>query len=118
MVAEALDDPYGRYFLENGIILYALSYDDVGRGYIDGIDNDGDGAIDDGIDKGIDEPGEIWFDGVDNDNDCEIGMSCEANFIGHPNESLCVPDSYAELNQSTLQAFYFFSNVTYYATQL
>ena len=72
MVAEALDDPYGRYFLENGIILYALGYDDVGRGYIDGIDNDGDGAIDEGIDKGIDEPGEIWFDGVDNDNDGEI----------------------------------------------
>ena len=69
MVTEALNDPYGRYFLENGIVLYGLDYDDVGRGYIDGIDNDGDGAIDEGIDKGIDEPGEIWFDGIDNDND-------------------------------------------------
>ena len=92
MVAEALDDPYGRYFLENGIILYALGYDDVGRGYIDGIDNDGDGAIDEGIDKGIDEPGEIWFDGVDNDNDGEIDEYDEigsewldrfGNYYGH-----------------------------------
>jgi outer membrane receptor protein involved in Fe transport len=72
MVAIALNDPYGRYFLENGVILYDLDYDDVGRGYIDGIDNDGDGNIDEGIDKGIDEPGEIWFDGIDNDGDGDI----------------------------------------------
>lgn len=72
MVAEAMNDPYGRYYLENGIVLYDLGYDDVGRGYIDGIDNDGDGNIDEGIDKGIDEAGEVWFDGVDNDSDGEI----------------------------------------------
>ena len=72
MVHEALQDPYGRYNLDNGIILYGLTYDDVGRGYIDGIDNDGDGGIDEGIDKGIDEPGEIWYDGIDNDSDGDI----------------------------------------------
>ena len=72
MVNAAMSDPYGRYYLDNGIVLYDLSYSDVGRGYIDGIDNDGDGAIDEGIDKGIDEPGEIWFDGIDNDGDGNI----------------------------------------------
>jgi len=72
MVIEALQDPYGRYFLDNGLVLYGIDYEDIGRGYIDGIDNDGDGAIDEGIDRGIDEAGEIWFDGIDNDNDGEI----------------------------------------------
>ena len=43
MVNAAMSDPYGRYYLDNGIVLYDLSYSDVGRGYIDGIDNDGDG---------------------------------------------------------------------------
>ena len=72
MVLQAMNDPYGRYFLDNGIVLYDLDEEDIGRGYIDGIDNDGDGAIDEGIDKGIDEAGEIWFDGVDNDGDGAI----------------------------------------------
>ena len=72
MVVAAMQDPYGRYFLDNGLVLYGIDYDDVGRGYIDGIDNDGDGAIDEGIDRGIDEAGEIWFDGIDNDSDGEI----------------------------------------------
>jgi len=72
MIEIALNDPYGRYFLDNGMILYDLGYEDIGRGYIDGIDNDGDGQIDEGIDLGIDEPGEIWFDGVDNDGDGQI----------------------------------------------
>ena len=72
MIEIALNDPYGRYFLDNGMILYDLGYEDIGRGYIDGIDNDGDGQIDEGIDLGIDEPGEVWFDGVDNDGDGQI----------------------------------------------
>ena len=72
MVVEAMGDPYGRYFLANGIILYDLTYDDIGLGYKDGIDNDGDGNIDEGIDKGIDEPDEKWFDGIDNDGDGDI----------------------------------------------
>ena len=77
MVEEALNDPYGRYFLNNGIVLYDLDYGDIGRGYIDGIDNDGNGRIDDGIDRGIDVAGEIWYDGIDNDNDGEIDESDE-----------------------------------------
>ena len=72
MVQVAMNDPYGRFILDNGIVLYDIGYEDVGRGYIDGVDNDGDGSIDEGIDLGIDEPGEIWFDGVDNDGDGEI----------------------------------------------
>ena len=52
MVIKAQDDPYNRYFLENGIILYDLDYADIGKRYIDGIDNDGDGDIDEGIDLG------------------------------------------------------------------
>ena len=43
MVQIALNDPYGRYILDNGIVLYDVGYEDIGRGYIDGIDNDGDG---------------------------------------------------------------------------
>ena len=72
MVAEAMNDPYGRYFLGNGIVLYDLDYGDVGWGYTDGVDNDGNGSIDEGIDKGIDVEPEIWYDGIDNDNDGEV----------------------------------------------
>ena len=72
MVQKAMEDPFGRYFLPNGIVLYDLTFEDIGRGYIDGIDNDGNGEIDEGIDKGIDDTPEKWFDGIDNDNDGEI----------------------------------------------
>ena len=79
MVQEAMLDEYGRYFLDNGIILYDLTFEDIGRGYKDGIDNDGDGNIDEGIDKGIDEADEKWFDGIDNDGD---GYIDEVDEIG------------------------------------
>jgi hypothetical protein len=49
----------------------------LGHGYADGIDNDGDGQIDNGIDEGIDDYSEVWLDGVDNDNDGEIDESDE-----------------------------------------
>ena len=81
MVLIAMNDPYGRYFLDNGIVLYDVDYDDIGRGYIDGIDNDGDGAVDEGIDNGIDENGEIWFDGIDNDGDGEIDEDDEVGTV-------------------------------------
>lgn len=77
MVAIAMNDPYGRYFLDNGIILYDLDYGDVGWAYIDGVDNDGDGEIDEGIDKGIDDNSEIWYDNIDNDGDGEIDETDE-----------------------------------------
>ena len=41
----------------------------IGHGYADGIDNDGNGQIDEGIDNGIDDEAEAFYDGVDNDND-------------------------------------------------
>ncbi|MFL2989114.1 MAG: TonB-dependent receptor domain-containing protein [Candidatus Neomarinimicrobiota bacterium] len=79
MILQAQGDPYNRYFLDNGIILYDLDYSDLGKRYIDGIDNDGDGEVDEGIDKGIDENVERWIDGIDNDGDGEID---EADEIG------------------------------------
>ncbi len=45
----------GRYVTANGITLYDLGPEDLGKKYADGIDNDGDGAIDEMIDEGIDE---------------------------------------------------------------
>ena len=100
----AMGDPYGRYFLANGIILYDLTYDDIGLGYKDGIDNDGDGNIDEGIDKGIDEPDEKWFDGIDNDGDGDIDLSdynsLTANFNligGYGAASTAVPEPAALL---------------------
>ena len=41
----------------------------IGRAYADGLDNDGNGLIDTGIDEGIDEAKESWYDGFDNDGD-------------------------------------------------
>ncbi len=79
MVQQAQNDPYRRYFLGNGIVLYDLDYNDIGRPYTDGIDNDGNGLIDDNIDSGIDDVNEKWFDGIDNDNDGQID---EADEIG------------------------------------
>lgn len=79
MVIKAQEDPYKRYFLDNGIVLYDLDYADLGKRYIDGIDNDGDGDIDEGIDLGIDENVERWIDGIDNDGDGQID---EADEVG------------------------------------
>ena len=69
MVDEAASDPYNRYYLENGIILWGVTGDMIGRAYADGLDNDGNGLIDTGIDEGIDEAKESWYDGFDNDGD-------------------------------------------------
>ena len=79
MVAEAQSDPFNRYFLDNGIILWYVTEDKIGSQYADGIDNNGDGAIDEGIDLGIDDDSEIWYDNVDNDGD---GLVDEADEIG------------------------------------
>ncbi len=69
MVDEAASDPYNRYYLDNGIILWGVTVDMIGRAYADGLDNDGNGLIDTGIDEGIDEAKEMWYDGFDNDGD-------------------------------------------------
>src|SRR5690606_27883621 len=57
MIAQAANDaPYFRYVVPNSnIILYNLTQESLGKKYADGIDNDGDGAIDEDIDEGIDE---------------------------------------------------------------
>jgi hypothetical protein len=54
MVATASNDIWGRYRVSGtNIMLYGLDQDDIGKPYKDGIDNDGDGGIDEGIDEGI-----------------------------------------------------------------
>ena len=79
MVDAAADDPYYRYVLDNGIILWGVTEDMIGRAYADGLDNNGDGLIDTGIDEGIDEGDESWYDGFDNDGD---GLVDEKDEIG------------------------------------
>jgi len=79
MVAEASTDPYNRYELDNGIILWGVTEGMIGRAYADGLDNNGDGLIDNGIDEGIDENDESWYDGFDNDSD---GLIDEKDEIG------------------------------------
>tara|TARA_A100001037_G_scaffold306771_1_gene355293 strand:- start:444 stop:4610 length:4167 start_codon:yes stop_codon:yes gene_type:complete len=79
MVDEALNDEFNRYTLENGMVLWFVTEEQIGNVYADGIDNDGDGAIDEGIDLGIDDEPEAWYDGVDNDRD---GLVDESDEIG------------------------------------
>ena len=71
MVDAAAGDPYGRVTVPGtSIILYQVGPEDLGKCYADGIDNDGDGARDEGIDEGIDEMiDESRADGIDNDGD-------------------------------------------------
>ena len=69
MVEEASNDPFQRYTLDNGMVLWFVTEDKIGSYYADGIDNDGDGYIDEQIDIGIDDEEEAWVDGVDNDGD-------------------------------------------------
>jgi len=72
MIDEAANDPiFHRYYVPGtDIILWNVTEDVLGFYYADGIDNDFNGAIDDGIDAGIDDVTEHWYDGIDNDGDC------------------------------------------------
>ena len=79
MVDEASLDPFNRYTLDNGMVLWFVTEDRIGKIYADGIDNDGDGAIDEQIDIGIDDEEEAWVDGVDNDGD---GLIDERDELG------------------------------------
>lgn len=83
MVDLAADETYNRLCVEAGnisvysgscygTVLWFLDAIDVGRAYKDGLDNDGDGLIDESIDTGIDEAQELFFDGYDNDGDGQI----------------------------------------------
>ncbi|MGD8778872.1 MAG: hypothetical protein PVH88_07905 [Ignavibacteria bacterium] len=82
----ANDAPYYRYQVPGtSIILYDVKSEDLGKQYADGIDNDGDGAIDEDIDEGIDEMvDEARDDGIDNDGDWivsrdDVGLDGVAN---------------------------------------
>ncbi len=67
----ANDSPYYRYKIPGSkIILYNVKDEDLGLKYADGVDNDGDGAIDEDIDEHIDEMiDERRDDFIDNDGD-------------------------------------------------
>ena len=77
MVNAAADDEFNRYELDNGTVLWFITEEKIGFVYADGIDNDGDGDIDEGIDLYVDDASEIWYDGVDNDGDGHIDESDE-----------------------------------------
>ena len=79
MVDAAANDEFNRYTTENGIVLWFVTAEKIGYVYADGVDNDGDGDIDEGIDLSIDDNPEMWFDGVDNDGD---GLIDEADERG------------------------------------
>jgi len=75
MINEASNDaPFYRYVVPNtGIILYDLKQEDLGKRYADGIDNDGNRAIDEWIDENIDEMiDEARNNGIDDDGDWEL----------------------------------------------
>ncbi|MFA5804001.1 MAG: hypothetical protein WC879_05115 [Melioribacteraceae bacterium] len=66
----ATDAPYYRYKVNSKVILYNVVASTLGKKYADGIDNDNNGAIDEGIDDGIDVMiDEARNDGIDNDYD-------------------------------------------------
>ena len=46
MIDTASDDPFQRFFLDNGITLWFVTQDKLGYVYADGKDNNGDGKID------------------------------------------------------------------------
>ena len=82
MVQEASSDQFNRYTLDNGMVLWYVTADKIGNYYADGLDNDGDGYVDEQIDIGIDDEEEAWVDGIDNDGDGhideldELGSAC------------------------------------------
>ncbi len=79
MVEEASGDQFNRFTLDNGMVLWFVTEDKIGNYYADGVDNDGDGYIDEQIDIGIDDEEEAWVDGVDNDGD---GLIDETDELG------------------------------------
>jgi len=79
MVDASANDSYNRYTLDNGTVLWGITDEVIGRAYSDGLDNNGDGRIDEGIDAGIDDLTENWYDGFDNDND---GLIDEKDEVG------------------------------------
>ena len=103
MIDQAASDDYNRYVVGNGIILYDLKAEDLGKKYADGIDNDGNGAVDEFIDERIDEMiDEARNDGIDNDEDWDeitddVGLDGVAD-TGDPGEGDGAPTSGAGTN--------------------
>ncbi len=75
MVATAAADAVGQRFVVRTAgricaILYRLGPEDIGKAYRDCVDNDRDGAVDEGIDENIDEMiDESRDNGIDDDGD-------------------------------------------------
>ncbi len=70
MIDAAAGDAFNRYRVNNKIILYNVVQSTLGMKYADGVDNDGNGVVDDNIDEGIDVLiDEARDDGIDNDYD-------------------------------------------------
>ncbi|MFZ5519018.1 MAG: hypothetical protein ACOY90_20465 [Candidatus Zhuqueibacterota bacterium] len=63
----------GRYTAGNGITLYNVGAEDLGKRYADGKDNDGNNAVDEFIDEGIDEMiDESRENFIDDDGDWDL----------------------------------------------
>ncbi len=100
MIDEAANDaPYYRYKVPNtNIILYDVKQEDLGKKYADGIDNDGNGFVDEFMDEGIDEMvDEARNDGIDNDGDWDpltddVGLDGVPD-TGDPGEGDGIPTS-------------------------
>ena len=99
MVDAAASDSYRRYRVPGtDIVLYDVGPEDIGKAYADGLDNDGDGATDEGIDEEIDEmTDESRADGIDNDKDWnrflnDTGLD-GVPFNGDPGDNDAVPTS-------------------------
>ncbi len=93
------DAPYFRYKVaETGKIVYNVVAANIGKKYADGIDNDGNGAVDEYIDEGIDELiDERRDNGIDEDGDWnpindDVGIDGVAN-TGDLGEGDGVPTS-------------------------
>lgn len=74
MIDQASNDaPYYRVEVGNGIILYDVKSEDLGKKYADGIDNDDNGATDEMIDENIDEMvDESRDNGIDDEGDWDV----------------------------------------------
>ncbi|MFQ6617528.1 MAG: hypothetical protein ACE5QV_02460 [Fidelibacterota bacterium] len=85
MIDQAANDSYGRYKIPGtDIILYSLGSEDLGKRYADGVDNDGDGTVDEDIDEGIDEMiDESRDDRIDNDGDWDA-LTDDVGLDGKP----------------------------------
>ncbi len=87
MINEAASDaPYFRYQVPGtNIILFDVKSEDLDKPYADGVDNDNNGAVDEGIDEGIDElVDERRDNGIDEDGDWDplrddVGLDGVAN---------------------------------------